>query len=282
LTSHNFIVKKMIKLITEKLKEGTLLYSIKKTIVGIFGAFWKKVKTHNIHYFLDGERVFTKQFIETFSVRNENHIPVGNYFLDKRIPLNSDSIVYSVGILTEISFDKAVAKQFDSQIFMYDPTPVSIDFMKQYEGHRNFKFFPFGLWIKNEILKFYLPINAGSASIMNKNESGKYFEATCNTLAYLMEKNKHKTIDVLKMDIEGAALPILEQITEAHIFPNQIVVEFERPINNVLKNIDFFHRVVRLCDKLKKEGYEIFILPRSASRFYAIELLCTKKTAFQN
>ncbi len=267
----------MIKLIIEKLKEGTFIYSIKKTIKGKLGSFWKVLKQHDVYYFLDAERVFTKRLIDTFPANNENHIPVGNYYLDKRMPLTENSIVYSIGILNEISFDKAVAEKFDSQIFMYDPTPISIKFMKQYEGHRNFKFFPLGLWIENTVLKFYLPNDASSASMMSENSTSKYFEATCKTLKELMAENGHQEIDVLKMDIEGAALPILEQLLEeGHIFPNQIVVELERPMNNVRQNIDFFYRAIKLCDLFQEEGYEISTLPREASSYYSIELLFVK------
>lgn len=266
----------MLKLIKEKIKEGTLLKSVNKTIAGYYKGIVKKIKHHNIHYFLDTKRVFTKEVLETFSKIDERHIKVGNYYLDKRLPLNSESIVYSIGILTEISFDEVVAEKFDSQIFMYDPTPISIDFMKQYKGHRNFNFFPFGAWIENKTLKFYLPNDAGSASVMKKNNQGEYFEAKCKTLQTLMKENQHDKIDVLKMDIEGAALPILEEMVKAHIYPNQIVVELERPSDDIQENIDFFHRVMMLCNNLRTEGYEVFALPRAAYSYYCMELLFVK------
>lgn len=269
----------MLKLVREKIKEGILLKSINKTVTGYYKDFVKRIKYHDAHYFLDAKRVFTKELLATFPQVDERHIKLGNYYLDKRIPLNSESIVYSVGILTEISFDEAVAKTFDSQLFMYDPTPVSVKFMKRYEGHRNFRFFPYGVWIKNTMLKFYLPNDAGSASIMSENNQGKYFEADCKTLQFLMSENEHNTIDVLKMDIEGAALPILEEMIKAHIYPNQIVVELERPNKDIQKNIDFFHRVTTLCDNLKARDYEVFALPREAYSYYCMELLFVKKSA---
>ena len=42
-----------------------------------------------------------------------------------------------------------------------------------------------------------------------------------------MHQNKHLKIDVLKLDIEGAAFDVLENIINDEIFPKQIVVEFE-------------------------------------------------------
>jgi FkbM family methyltransferase len=269
----------MLKLIGEKLRDGTLLQAVEKTIKGKFGAFKKWVRHHDSHYFLDAKRVFTKELLAQYPPVDGRHVAVGNYFLDKRIPLDASSVVYSVGILTEISFDVAVAQRFDSQVFMYDPTPVSVAFMEQYKGHRNFKFFPYGVWVEDTVLKFYLPNDAGSASILSGNGSEKYFEATCKTLKTLMATNLHARIDVLKMDIEGAALPIMEQMIAQHIFPNQIVVELERPLADIFANIDFFHRVVTVCKALEKEGYEIFSLPRTGASYFSMELLFSKKTA---
>lgn len=40
--------------------------------------------------------------------------------------LNAQSIVYSVGIGRDISFDKAILVQHNCQVFGFDPTPNSI------------------------------------------------------------------------------------------------------------------------------------------------------------
>ena len=116
-------------------------------------------------------------------------------------------------------------------------------------------------------------------TISSEIAASNAIEANCKTLQSLMSENQHDKIDVLKMDIEGAALPILEEMLKAHIYPNQIVVELERPNNDIQKNIDFFHRVMTLCSNLKEKDYEAFALPREAYNYYCMELLFVKKSA---
>ena len=49
----------------------------------------------------------------------------------------------------------------------------------------------------------------------------------CYKLKSLMSMNNHNKIDVLKMDIEGAAIEVMNNILDDNIFPEQIAVEFE-------------------------------------------------------
>ena len=89
---------------------------------------------------------------------------------------------------------------------------------------------------------------------------GKVFESECEQLNSLMESNKHKHIDVLKMDIEGAAPPILNHMLDNKIYPNQIVAEFERPNRgNVREFFDFYRTLedlhVLLLNPLMDEDF---------------------------
>lgn len=233
-------------------------------------------KHHNSHYFLDPERAFTKRFIDQLKPIDSNQFIVGNYYLDQRQKIDSNSIVYSFGILTDIDFDKAVSEKFGCQVHMFDPTPISIDFMEKHKNNPLFKFNPFGVWTENTTLTFYLPKHGGSASAVNVTSTTEKFEAPCKTVTEIMAENNHSHIDVLKMDIEGAALPIMEDMIENDIFPTQVVAEFERPRHHVNKNIDFFYRLNKICERYESEGYEIIFLPRDIAKYYSLEMLFVK------
>ena len=43
-----------------------------------------------------------------------------------------------------------------------------------------------------------------------------------------MKEYNQSTIDILKMDIEGASFEILNDLLDKNIYPNQIVVELEK------------------------------------------------------
>ncbi len=232
-------------------------------------------KHHNAHYFLDPERAFTKRFIDKYKGIDSNQIEVGNYYLDKRQSIDNQSIVYSFGILTDVDFDQAVTEQFGSNVQMYDPTPLAIDFMSK-QTNPKFKFHPFGVWTEETTLTFYLPKHGGSASAVNVDSEGEKFEAPCKTVPQIMKENGHSKIDVLKMDIEGAALPILEDMVQHGIFPTQVVAEFERPRHDVNKNIDFFYRLNKICKTFEAKGFEIICLPREIAKYYSLEMLFVK------
>lgn len=261
----------LIDKITKNIKNGTLLTNGLKALKN---RFVKKIKHSNLIYWLDKNRVRTKIYLESIPLIGKNQIKVGNYYLDRRISIDSDSIIYSLGILNDIEFDLAVANLFNANIFMYDPTPLSIEFMTKYTDNPNFNFFPYGVWIENKEIKFYEPVFGGSSSAFkNKNSDlDKYFVASCFTVNTLMKKNKHNQIDVFKADIEGAALPILEQMIQEDILPTQIVVEFERPSNSEIID-DFFLKVDSIRKQLKLKSYEEYQIPRGSGKYFSMEFL---------
>ena len=234
-------------------------------------------KHHNAHYFLDPERAFTKRFIDQFSPINKHIVEMGNYYLDKRQSIDNQSVVYSFGILTDVDFDEAISKRFGCRVHMYDPTPISIQFMKN-QTNPLFDFHPFGVWTENTTLTFYVPKHGGSASAIANagNMELEKFEAPCKTISDIMAENKHSHIDVLKMDIEGAALPIMQDLIKHDIYPRQIVAEFERPRNSVNKNIDFFYNLNSVCETFQNKKYSIYSLPRTKAKYYSLELLFVK------
>lgn len=261
--------------IKRNLKEGTFF---KNVPIAIKNRVIKGVRTSNLFYVFDKKRVQTKKYEKSIKKLGSNGVQFGNYFLDKRIPLNSESIIYSLGILTDISFDLSIQKKYGCPVFMYDPTPSSIEFMKKYRSNESLKYSPVGVWIEDKTLRFYEPKLGGSATIMGNDESkGAYFEAECLSIETIMRKNQHDHISVFKADIEGAALPILKQMVENNLFPDQIVVEFERPKGGLSVVKEFLIEVSELRAKLKDAGYEEFLLPRKGSKYFSLEMLFVNK-----
>jgi FkbM family methyltransferase len=237
----------------------------------------KFIKFNNFIVFADSYRQIHRRIQHQIPKLNHNHIPLGNYFLDKRKDLNSNSIIYSLGVGTHIDFDIAISEKYGCPVFMYDPTPASIEFMKTRVNDK-LKFFPYGVWNEPSELKFYTPDWGGSSTIFPQYESQvPEFVAPCDSLSVFMKQNQHNHIDVLKMDIEGAGIVVLRDILKRSIFPNQIVVELERPIErDPTVQIRFFADVLDIMDTLKSQGYEIFQIPQSGYKYLSFELLCVK------
>ena len=80
-----------------------------------------------------------------------------------------------------------------------------------------------------------------------------------------MKNNKNNNIDVIKLDIEGASIDVIEDFINDEIFPGQIVAEFEYSENDNVEENDFIswsNRLKKIIDLLKTKNYKCYYLPR--------------------
>ncbi len=171
--------------------------------------------------------------------------------------LNSQSIVYSFGIGKDISFDKKIIRNHSCQVFGFDPTPKSIDFIKALKPIDNFHFYPFGISTKSGIERFFMPKDdrgvSGSLELNHAVDEDKFIEVSMQSLPDIVQLLKHNRIDLLKIDIEGSEYELMQHILQTPVFIGQILVEFHDrmfPGNNP-KSID----TIKL---LQKYGYQIY------------------------
>jgi len=258
--------------IQTNLKNGTLISNGSKAL---YNRVYRYISQSNILILVDSERKRTRSYLNEIPPINNNHIKAANYYLDNRLPLSSRSIVYSLGILEDIAFEEFVKEKFDSKMFLYDPTPTTVRFMDSLPDSDRFHYFPYAVWTENKELKFTTSDSGGSSSAVFDLGSD-FFLARAYTMEHLMGLNEHNAIDVWKADIEGAALPILEQMLSSSIFPKQIIVELERPRGEKNEIDDFFKRVSAVRETLRLSGYEEFALPRRRAKYFSLELLFVK------
>jgi FkbM family methyltransferase len=200
-----------------------------------------------------GRRSLNKKHLNQFSL----------YFLNSQY-IASNSVVYSFGVGKNIDFDKAVVDRHDCTVYLFDPTPPAINFMKTQISNSRLVYTPIGLWTESRKMKFYLDrmsVGNGNLSITNFFQTQDFIEANCRTLEDIMNAHKHNRIDVLKLDIEGAALPVLEQMLLTPLRPQQIVAELEVPkriYGASFKDIfRFFVQRQKLFKTLENNRYKI-------------------------
>jgi hypothetical protein len=70
--------------------------------------------------------------------------------------LDENSIIYSFGIGEDISFDKALIEKHNCNIYGFDPTPKSINWIKGQNLPKEFCFYEFGISDKSGNVDFYL------------------------------------------------------------------------------------------------------------------------------
>lgn len=220
---------------------------------------------------LVGRKELDESSLEEFEIR-----------LLRRDLLNKDSIIYAFGVSRHIETEEKLAERIDCKVYLFDPTPPAIEFMQSRAPDPKLIFSPIGIWVKNGPIKFYVDRHKlmRNFSVVNIYGTADYLEAECYTLPDIMKMNGHPHLDVLKMDIEGSALPVLLHMLEhTNIRPVQIVGALERPHifynGSTIEIIRVMARKAKLFRMLSKEGYRI--ITHHAAEFTAVRLERGKK-----
>jgi len=157
--------------------------------------------------------------------------------------IDKNSIVYSFGLGTDISFDEYLIKHFGCHVHGFDNTPVHSawwlkkrhalpsDTLSHFHRHE------FLLGAVDGDLQVGLPAGhltsyAVSSASAKGFTAGRNVKLPARTLATLMSSLQHARVDVCKVDIEGAEFDIFQQMARAsgadsHPFPVcQLLIEF--------------------------------------------------------
>lgn len=139
--------------------------------------------------------------------------PYGGWVIDPST-VNDESIIYSFGIGDDISFDLSLIKEFNCQIFAFDPTPKSIAWIESQNLPPQFHFFTYGIAGYDGRALFHPPPvdNHVSYSVINNSQNpSQSVEAAVFRLETIMEMLGHSRVDILKMDIEGAEYDVIDR-----------------------------------------------------------------------
>lgn len=184
----------------------------------------------------------------------------GFYYPEDLKGLDENSIIYCVGAGEDISHDIELASQLKSNVYIFDPTPRSIEhvnyiknlfdnkaelinsskygggdpnyltnIMKNRIDSNKIKFYDYGLYTEDGTHKFYLPTNSEhvSCSVVNGMKGENYINVSMKKLKTIMNELGHERIDLLKMDIEGCECDVIEQMINENIFPKYLSVDFD-------------------------------------------------------
>ena len=166
--------------------------------------------------------------------------------------LGSGAIAYCGGVGEDISFDRALIKEFGCLVWAMDPTPRAVAFVeKTAAGLPNFHFLPIGLWSTDSLQRFYTPQNPNhvSHSVVNLQRTQSFFEAECRRISGIADDLGHEHITLIKLDIEGAEYEVVESMLEDGLLPTVLCVEFDQPTP--------IRRVLRMLTRLREVGYSV-------------------------
>ena len=83
-----------------------------------------------------------------------------------------------------------------------------------------------------------------------------------------MEENNHTYIDLLKLDIEGAEINLLNKMLDDKIYPTYVLCEFDLLLKNKDINQDTKHECRDSKSTIKPGKFETTQRPNSARDFY--------------
>lgn len=154
----------------------------------------------------------------------------GVYTVMDSIP--SNACIVSAGLGTNTNFEEdAIKKYRDANVYAFDPTPKSIEYVKKagsLQKEERFHFFPYGISKTDGREIFYLPADDTAVScstIKNMYSSKKNIEVEMRSFKSILELIQVKRIDILKLDIEGTEFVIIEDILNSGIEIKQICLE---------------------------------------------------------
>ena len=180
--------------------------------------------------------------------------------------LNSESIVYSVGVGSNIDFDLALIDEIGLDVHAFDPTPRSIEWVKKQSLPEKFKFLPLGLGSSDGEMEFFPPSRESSTHFSPvdrySDKNVQTVKAPVRTLKSICKELNHTVIDLLKMDIEGAEYEVIDTLQQQDIAVNQILIEFHHMYKGIsLKD------TLKAIDKLRELNFELFNISQRTYEF---------------
>jgi FkbM family methyltransferase len=223
----------------------------------------------------------------------EDLVHVGTSYGGWTIPVSAvvpRGIALCVGAGEDISFDVELNK-LGMFVFTLDPTPRAKRHVEQvlcgangdtavlipdspgehYDLRRfqaaRFRFLDVGMSDQDKTMRFWEPKNPEhvSHSIVNLQHTDRYFEARCVRFQTLCSTLKFESIQILKLDIEGAEYAVLEDLLAGSLRPTVICVEFDE--GHTPQDGRYLDRITDQVMKLKRAGYALIRIDHWNSLF---------------
>ena len=170
------------------------------------------------------------------------------------------STIIAGGCGEDISFDIGFASHYNAKVIMVDPTPRAVSHVRSVfallgnsakttyvEGGKqpttsydlttltqaNFEFIEKALWDCQDVVNFYPPPNIEHVSHSIGNwqggfsKTGDHIKVETTTVKDIVDQYGINELELIKFDIEGAEIEVIEQMLKDNIFPKQILVEYD-------------------------------------------------------
>jgi FkbM family methyltransferase len=142
--------------------------------------------------------------------------------------LGPGSVVYALGVGTDISFERDLIARCGVAVHAFDPTPIALDWAAKQVLPDGFTLHPYGVADFDGTARFAAPRKRKfpSFSLVRTDGAGPAVEAPVRRLVTLASMLRLPPPDLIKMDIEGAEYAVLADLLASGLRPRQVLVEF--------------------------------------------------------
>ncbi len=221
---------------------------------------------------------FRRGLLRVRGVRATAHCPVETirgWTLCTQL-LGPASVVYSVGIGKHIRFDLELIDRFGLTVHGFDPTPVSVAWVREQDLPDAFVFHEYGVAAYDGAARFYAPRRDGSAHFSTvardrDTEKRDMVEGPVLRIATIAQRLNHAKIDVLKMDIEGAEYEVIDDFVHGPVEVDQFLVEFHHnypsiPLSRTLGAVGTLREAGFVPAHISRRGMEMLFVHERAVR----------------
>jgi len=190
--------------------------------------------------------------------------------------VRAESVVYGFGVGYSIGWDLEMIRRFGCTVHAFDPTPVSIAWVRQQALPQEFAFHDYGIAAFDGELDFYPPRKSGNPHFSQERRRGLAHlrppvRGRVYRLAKIMQMLGHERIDVLKLDVEGSEFEAIPDLLASGIAIDQLLVEIHyqfrsRSFGQGLELIAEIKRHGLDCIHVSPRGYEFAFLRRGLAQ----------------
>lgn len=178
----------------------------------------------------------------------------GGWTVDPTL-LGAGSVVYSVGIGQDVTFDLALCERFGCAVHAFDPTPRSLAWVAGQSLPASLRVHPLGLSDRDGEIEMFEPPSDRHVShtvVAGAGGAGSV-RVPVQRLGSIMRSLGHESVDLLKMDIEGAEYAVIGDLVAHGPSVRQLLVEFHHRFPSV--GDEATRRALR---QLGAAGYRLF------------------------
>jgi FkbM family methyltransferase len=176
-------------------------------------------------------------------------------------------IVLSFGLGDDISFDEEVSRRYGADVYGFDPTTPSLDWIAVRGTPPNMRVFPIGIAKFDGRQKFSLAANDGRGNFSAKATVGD--AAVCDVMRYssiVAQLDLHR-VDVLKLDVEGSEYDVIPDIVTSAVLPVQLLIEFHHRLHHI--HVTETRRAVNI---IRDAGFFLFAVSAGGQEMSFIRL----------